>query len=758
MNKLLLMMAALLTAYFAPAQNIGIGTTTPNASAMLDVQSTTKGLLVPRMTAVQRNAINPAANARALMVFDTDSSAFFFWTGTVWSKLGAGGESGTSQWTTSGNSIYYNSIGLVGIGTNNPFAKLHVQSQNQTSILVKSLGTTSNNFASLDVDAGDGDAAVRFLKAGVNNWVFRTDPATDNLEFFEMGQLGQSGSRMIFQNNTGNVGIADANPAAKLSIGGNIKIADGTQGINKVLTSDANGLASWQALPAASNAWAASGSNIFNTNSGFVGIGNTLPAYNLDLSGRLRIRGGANSNFTAGLWLGGFGADSTTNKIFMGMESDSAAGYYSELNGMGWFFVANGRDGRIGIRNRDPKFPLSFDNQAGDKISLFRDGNGSYYGMGIGNSTLQLMTPHSSSSIVFGTGLSGNFTENMRIRGNGLVGIGENNPTIGALVVNKKVGATHAVFGSNSTGVAIESSNPGIGFNNYYDGTRKAIANGYSGYIGVNPNSGGIQFLVSPASNNAGSNVALNTAMLLTADGNVGIGMTDPAYVLDVSGRMRIRGKPGFTAGLWLNNEANTALASFVGMQADNQVGFFGFGSAGWGLLMNTQTGAISVGGNAGQPGQVLTSNGTGAAPSWQGGLGGGKPFVARPSANSADLGTSGRVDMPGMVANFTLNTPALVVFNFKLSITNRGCLACGERRTFIYLVQNIVGGTTDVATTTVYTPNGEIADGVSGPIAMELAAGTYSFKVSLGPSIYGAATVWGRQQEGILTWQIYPN
>ncbi|MBL7731035.1 MAG: hypothetical protein JNM88_07650, partial [Chitinophagaceae bacterium] len=68
------------------------------------------------------------------------------------------------------------------------------------------------------------------------------------------------------------------------------------------------------------------------------------------------------------------------------------------------------------------------------------------------------------------------------------------------------------------------------------------------------------------------------------------------------------------------------------------------------------------------------------------------------------------------------------------------------------------IGGTTDIATTTVYTPNGEIADGVSGPIEVNLPAGTYSYKISIAPSIYGAATVYARQQEGIFTWQIFPN
>lgn len=44
----------------------------------------------------------------------------------------------------------------------------------------------------------------------------------------------------------GNVGIGTVNPTAKLDVQGKVKIADGTQGANKVLTSDANGLASWK--------------------------------------------------------------------------------------------------------------------------------------------------------------------------------------------------------------------------------------------------------------------------------------------------------------------------------------------------------------------------------------------------------------------------------------------------------------------------------------------------------------------------------
>jgi hypothetical protein len=61
---------------------IGINSTTPNASAVLDVVSTDKGFLPPRMTTTQRNAI--ASPAAGLMVYDTTLNAMFYFNGTIW--------------------------------------------------------------------------------------------------------------------------------------------------------------------------------------------------------------------------------------------------------------------------------------------------------------------------------------------------------------------------------------------------------------------------------------------------------------------------------------------------------------------------------------------------------------------------------------------------------------------------------------------------------------------------------------------------
>jgi hypothetical protein len=59
------------------AQSIGIGTSTPDNSAQLDVSSTTKGVLVSRMTAAQRSAI--VQPATGLIVYQTDATAGFYY-------------------------------------------------------------------------------------------------------------------------------------------------------------------------------------------------------------------------------------------------------------------------------------------------------------------------------------------------------------------------------------------------------------------------------------------------------------------------------------------------------------------------------------------------------------------------------------------------------------------------------------------------------------------------------------------------------
>ncbi len=110
MKNFKLIIACLLLSAGIKAQ-VGVGTTTPDASAALDITSTTSGLLIPRITAAQRALI--ATPATGLMVYQTDGTAGFYYnSGTpvtpVWTLVQSG---------TPGNSPQMLMISIGSLGT-----------------------------------------------------------------------------------------------------------------------------------------------------------------------------------------------------------------------------------------------------------------------------------------------------------------------------------------------------------------------------------------------------------------------------------------------------------------------------------------------------------------------------------------------------------------------------------------------------------------------------------------------------------------
>lgn len=79
MKKLLL---GLLCIGWVCAQNVGINTATPDPTAALEVKATDKGLLPPRLTTAQRNAI--VSPAEGLMIYNTDTKCMEFWNTLQW--------------------------------------------------------------------------------------------------------------------------------------------------------------------------------------------------------------------------------------------------------------------------------------------------------------------------------------------------------------------------------------------------------------------------------------------------------------------------------------------------------------------------------------------------------------------------------------------------------------------------------------------------------------------------------------------------
>jgi hypothetical protein len=100
--KKIILAAAMLFAInsITTAQNVGMGTNTPNASALLDVTATNKGVLIPRVTNAQMIAITTPADG--LLIYNTDSAAFAYRTATAWVFI-KGNSTASNDWSTQGN-------------------------------------------------------------------------------------------------------------------------------------------------------------------------------------------------------------------------------------------------------------------------------------------------------------------------------------------------------------------------------------------------------------------------------------------------------------------------------------------------------------------------------------------------------------------------------------------------------------------------------------------------------------------------------
>ncbi|PLW94072.1 MAG: hypothetical protein C0592_04280 [Marinilabiliales bacterium] len=129
----------------------------PDASAMLDVSSTSKGLLVPRMTQAQRNAI--VGPATSLLIYQTDATpGYYYWDGAAWVPFG-----GSCYWDRDAVNGYLFPLTLtdkVGIGTNSPGAMLHIKGETDDNSAY-SLMTDNNSGFNLFSVRNDGEISFK---------------------------------------------------------------------------------------------------------------------------------------------------------------------------------------------------------------------------------------------------------------------------------------------------------------------------------------------------------------------------------------------------------------------------------------------------------------------------------------------------------------------------------------------------------------------------------------------------------------------
>lgn len=204
MKKITLFLIVTLILMHSINAQIGIGTNAPNTSAQLDVTSTNKGLLMPRMTLAQRGTIpTPVAG---LMIYQTDNTpGFYYYSGASWIQFSTG--SATNYWTLNGTDIYKNNAGNVGIGTTTPTRRLEVFG----NALISGGGPLM-----LKDFAGDNSSKIEFQNSdGIPTHQIMHLGGTTNLLFI---QKVPATTFDWVMNSSGDVGMGTTTPLVKLHL------------------------------------------------------------------------------------------------------------------------------------------------------------------------------------------------------------------------------------------------------------------------------------------------------------------------------------------------------------------------------------------------------------------------------------------------------------------------------------------------------------------------------------------------------------
>ena len=146
----------LITPLFSTAQ-VGIGTTTPNADAELDIVSTTRGLLLPRVSLTNTTNPNPlSTDVAGMTVYNTATTGdvtpgFYYNDGAVWVRLGT---AGSADWSITGNTGTTAGTNFIGTTDTEDFV---VKTNNSERIRVASngkVGIAENNPTDATLEVG----------------------------------------------------------------------------------------------------------------------------------------------------------------------------------------------------------------------------------------------------------------------------------------------------------------------------------------------------------------------------------------------------------------------------------------------------------------------------------------------------------------------------------------------------------------------------------------------------------------------------
>jgi hypothetical protein len=599
---ILLSVAILAATIQTQAQTKIGGTGAPDGSAMLEVTGgagNNKGILPPRLTTAQRDAIN--LPAKALMIYNTTTDQLQINTGTpaapVWSVT-----TQANAWSTNGNAgttpatnfigttdaqplvlrtnateqMRVTSTGNVGIGTATPSNKLHVVGNNQVNMSVENTnGNINGDYAGVNTKINSATGTPigttmfsQSLASQPNGGVggIRTSTAHDLA-------LGTNNAEHMRITTAGNVGIGTLVPTAKLDVNGTARI-QGSAGTPTAITgrnatgdignvSVGTGLNLTGGVLSATPAtpgWALAGNTGSNPNINYIGTADGQPLIiRTDATERMRVQSTGNIGIATNF-------PQQTLHVEGTARVTGSAGTPTTITG-------RNATGDIGNLTLGTGLTLT-----GGVLSASPAASGWAL---TGNTGTNPASNYIGTSDAQPLVLRTNAAERMRVLANGNVGI-------------NNVAPISPLSFANALGTKIA----------FFDG-------GLNQYMGIGVSSAQLNYHVASNSTHVfyagGTNGDGTELMRIANTGNVGIGTSAPTAKLDVNGTARIQGSTGTPTAITGRDAAgninNITLGANLSL-AGGVLSATGGGTSGWGLNGNagTDVNINYIGTSDGQP------------------------------------------------------------------------------------------------------------------------------------------------------------
>jgi hypothetical protein len=526
MKKIALLLTLTITGFLsnlAFAQNVGVDVASP----------------VEKLDVLGAIRIGNTSNTNAGAI-RWNSPNFQGYDGTQWVNFGGGtltGSgtatrvafwSGTSSLSSSSNLYWDNTNSRLGIGTSSPSSVLDVINNStagyptgDAKIRVKSNSTQSygrfwaeNDLGTFQMSGVAGSASLfsthwnnagfLFVSSAALGYFYHVNKST-GFHAFEIGQNNDNAENRteIMRINLTGVGIGTTNPSSALEVAGQVKITGGTPGANKVLTSDAAGLATWvDPTTLVSNVWKLTGNASTVDGTNFIGTTDDKPL-------TIKVNNQKAGRIESGTWVGNNHANS-----FYGYLSGNAISSGSQNTAYGMqslYSTSTGNDntalGTYALYTNNGSRNTAIGLQALYTNGSANDNTSTGYGSLINNTDGSQNTANGSQAMQRNT--LGNFNTASGYQSLMFSTTGNSNTAYGvAALYTNTTGSKNTALGSGADVTSVNLSN--------------ATAIGYN------------------------AKVATSNSLVLGGTGvdavNVGIGTTAPGAKLEVAGQVKITG------------------------------------------------------------------------------------------------------------------------------------------------------------------------------------------------------------------------